>query len=203
MEPISQFHDRLRQMVAAAESSGSTAAVLVLTIDRYSGIKLNHGFDACGALLAHVAAALSRRLRPGDSMTRLLGSQFALLLPDLAQGEDVLPLAQRMLEAVKEPMPWQDSSVAATASVGIALSRDAGDSAGMLRAANSAMAQALSLGGNRFCFYRQEMNERSARIWALEARLRRVARCGREALAADRARSNTMLPLWRVITSNV
>lgn len=203
MEAISQFHDRLRQVLAAAQGKGGTTAVLVLTIDRYSGIKLNHGFEACTALLAHAAAQLSERLRGEDCMTRLLGSQFAIILPALAQGEDVLPLAEQLLDAIKLPMPWQDGSVASTASIGIALCSDAADGAGMLRAANVAMAQALSLGGNRYCFYRQEMNDRSARIWALEARLRRVARCSRGVPAVEHARSNTMLPLWRVITNNV
>lgn len=203
MEPITLFHDRLRQALAAAHSGDSKAAVLVLTIDRYSGIKLSHGFQACSALISHVAAAIARTLRPGESMARLLGSQFAVVVPGLAQEEDVLASAGRMLEAVKQPMPWHSDSVATTASIGIALASDGRDNAGVLRAANVAMAQALSLGGNRFCFYRQEMNARSARICALDAQMRRAAHCGREVAAADHARSTTMQPLWRVITSNV
>ncbi|XLZ71562.1 GGDEF domain-containing protein [Massilia sp. SR12] len=203
MEPISLFHDRLRQVLATAHSGEHTAAVLVLTIDRYSGIKISHGFQACTALIAHVASAVAATLRPGVSMARLLGSQFAVIVPLLAQEEDVLALAERMLAAVKQPMAWHNDSVASTVSIGIALASDGRDSAAVLRAANVAMAQALSLGGNRFCFYRQEMNARSARIWALDAQTRRAARRSHEAPAAEHARSTTMQPLWRAITNNV
>ncbi|MYN03679.1 diguanylate cyclase [Pseudoduganella sp. DS3] len=203
MEPIALFHDRLGQVLAAAHSSEHTAAVLVLTIDRYSGIKISHGPQACSALLSHVATALARVLQPGESMTRLLGCQFAVIIPGLAREEDVLGLAERVLEAVKRPMPWHNDNVATSASIGIALAGDGRDSAAVLRAAHVAMAQALSLGGNRFCFYRQEMNARSARIWALDALARRAARHGRDVLAADPPRSTTMQPLWRVITNNV
>lgn len=203
MEPISLFHDRLHQALASAHKGDSTAAVLVLTIDRYSGIKVSHGFQACTALISHVAAAVARTLLPGETMTRLLGSQFAVLVPGLAREEDVLAMAGRLLEAVKQPMPWHSENVATTVSIGIALASDGRDNAGVLRAANVAMAQALSLGGNRFCFYRQEMNTRSARIWALEAQMRRSTRRGREVPSVDHTRSTTMQPLWRVITNNV
>lgn len=169
------FNDRLRQAMAAAERSGRKVAVLALTLDRYRGVKASLGHDACNALLRHAASALVHCLRDGDTLARLLGNEFAVILGDLRQDEDVLPVAAKLLNAVKQPMRWQDNIVTTTASIGIALmGKDGNDAAGILRSANAAMGHALGLGGNRFRFRAPELNERASRMFALEAELRRA-----------------------------
>jgi diguanylate cyclase (GGDEF)-like protein len=169
------FNDRLRQAMVAAERAGRKVAVLALTMDRYRGVKASLGHDACNALLMHAASALESSLREGDTVARLLGNEFAVIVGDLANDEDVLPVAAKLLAAVKHPMRWQDNIVTTTASIGIALmKKDGSDASGLLRSANAAMAQALGLGGNRFRFHAPEMNDRTSRRFALEAELRRA-----------------------------
>jgi diguanylate cyclase (GGDEF)-like protein len=169
------FNDRLRQAMVAAERAGRKVAVLALTMDRYRGVKASLGHDACNALLMHAASALESSLREGDTVARLLGNEFAVIVGDLANDEDVLPVAAKLLAAVKHPMRWQDNIVTSTASIGIALMKEDGsDASGLLRSANAAMAQALGLGGNRFRFHAPEMNDRTSRRFALEAELRRA-----------------------------
>jgi len=169
------FNDRLEQALMAAGRSGRRVAVLALTMDRYRGVKASLGNGACDALLAHAASAMKSSLRAGDTVARLLGNEFAVIVADMGCDEDVLPIADKLLAAVKEPMRWQDNIVSTTASIGIALAGDAGSGAsGMLRAANSAMAQAQGHGGNRFRFVAAQMNERASRKFALEAELRRA-----------------------------
>lgn len=171
----SLFNDRLRQSVVSAERNGRRVAVLALSLDRYRGVKTSLGHDACNALLMHVATSMGDCLRDGDTMARLLGNEFAVIVPDLERDEDVLPVAAKLLNAVKLPMRWQDNIVTTTASIGIALmSKDGDDACGILRSANAAMAHAAGLGGNRFRFYAPEMNERTSRMFALEAELRRA-----------------------------
>ncbi|MCE3262438.1 MAG: hypothetical protein K0R43_1517 [Pseudoduganella sp.] len=170
-----QFNDRLRQAMVAAERNGRKVGVLAISMDRYRGVKVGLGHDACNALLMHVAMAMKECLREGDTLARLLGNEFAVIVPDMAQDEDVLQVALKLLNAVKLPMRWQDNIVNTTASIGIALmSKDGNDASGILRSANAAMAHALGLGGNRFRFYAPEMNERTSRMFAMEAELRRA-----------------------------
>jgi diguanylate cyclase (GGDEF)-like protein len=169
------FNDRLRQALMAAERSGRKVAVLALTMDRYRGIKASLGVDACNALLMHAANAMKSCLREGDTVAHLLGNEFAIILGDMAQDDDVLPVAAKLLNAIKEPMRWKNNIVSSTASIGVALmDKDGCDASSMLRSANSAMAHALGHGGNRFRFVAPEMNERVARMFALEAELRRA-----------------------------
>jgi diguanylate cyclase (GGDEF)-like protein len=169
------FNDRLRQAMVAAERNGRKVAVLALTMDRYRGVKASLGHDACNALLMHAASAMQACLREGDTVARLLGNEFAVIVADMVHDDDVLPVAAKLLNAVKAPMRWQDNIVTTTASIGIALmSKDGSDACGILRSANAAMAHALGLGGNRFRFYAPEMNERTSRMFAMEAELRRA-----------------------------
>lgn len=169
------FNDRLRQAMIAAERTGRKVAVLALTLDRYRGVKTSLGPEACDAMLVHASEAINSCLREGDTVARLLGNEFAVIVGDLASDDEVLPVAAKLLNAIKEPMRWQDIIVTSTASIGIALmGDDGGDATGLLRCANSAMAHALGHGGNRFRFVAPEMNERAARMFAVEAELRRA-----------------------------
>ncbi|WP_082591375.1 GGDEF domain-containing protein [Duganella sp. Root198D2] len=169
----SLFNDRLRQALVAAERTGRKVAVLALSMDRYRGVKASLGADACSALLMHAASAMKSCLHEGDTVAHLLGNEFAVILSDLINDDDVLPVAGKLLEAIKAPMRWQDNIVNTTASIGIALmGEDGGEPSVMLRSANSAMAHAVGHGGNRFRFVAQEMNERASRMFALEAELR-------------------------------
>jgi len=171
----SLFNDRLRQAMMAAERTGRKVAVLALTMDRYRAVKASLGHDACTALLMHAAAAMKSCLREGDTVAHLLGNEFAVILSDMVNDDDVLPVASKLLNAIKQPMRWQDNIVATTASIGIALmGKDGSDASGMLRSANSAMAHAVGHGGNRFRFVAPDMNDRASRMFALEAELRRA-----------------------------
>ncbi|WP_426161529.1 diguanylate cyclase domain-containing protein [Pseudoduganella sp. R-34] len=167
------FNDRLRQALAAAERTGRKVAVLALTMDRYRGVKASLGPEACSALLMHAASAMKSCLREGDTVAHLLGNEFAVILSDMANDDGVLPVAGKLLEAIKAPMRWKDNIVNTTASIGVALMGEGGaEPSVMLRSANSAMAHAVGHGGNRFRFVAQEMNERASRMFALEAELR-------------------------------
>jgi len=169
------FYDRMAQALVAAERSGCKVAVLALTLDRYRGVKASLGHEACDALLTHMAGLMRSCLDEGHTVAHLLGNEFAVIVGGLAKEEDVLPVAAKLLSVVKEPMRWRDTIVTTTASIGIAvMTSDGSDASTMLRTANSAMAQALGLGGNRFRFVSMEMNERVARMLALEAELRRA-----------------------------
>ncbi|WP_342118683.1 diguanylate cyclase domain-containing protein [Pseudoduganella sp. OTU4001] len=175
------FHERLN----LALQDGGPVAVVALTLDHYQGIKTSLGPEACCALLKHVTAAMCSCLREGDTLVRLLGNEFALILPGLVADDDILPLLARLLDAVKEPMQWQGRELGTTASIGIAMSGDSAEAPGLLRLANVAAAHAAGLGGNRFRFCAQEMNERAARRMAMEVELRRAINYAQLQLLCD------------------
>ncbi|WP_431478042.1 diguanylate cyclase domain-containing protein [Massilia eburnea] len=169
------FNDRLRQAVMAVGRTGRKVAVMALTMDCYRGVKSSLGHDACNALLMHAASAIKSCLGERATVAHLLRNEFAVIVPDMASDDDVLPLASKLLEAIKQPMYWQGQFLTTTASIGIALmGKDGGEAARMLQSANSAMAHALGHGGNRFRFVAHEMNDRASLMFAQEAELRRA-----------------------------
>jgi len=172
------FNQRLQQAAQDASCKGGGIAVLALSMDGYSAAKCSRGPQACEALLLHAAMAIDACLPEDTTIARVLGGEFAVLLGGLSSDDEVLPVAARLLLAVKQPLPWEGRQMLTTASIGIALlSRDGGGDGSLLRAANLAMLAAQGLGGNRFRFCSMQMNERAAR-------------------------SSTMLALWRTTNDN-
>ncbi|WP_256081833.1 EAL domain-containing protein [Massilia sp. YIM B04103] len=173
------FNDRLRQGAALAERMGRQLAVLAIGLERYRQVKDSLGHDAGNALLQHAAQQLSGQLRDGDTLARLAGDEFVVVLGDLETGEQARATAARLLRAVQAPFVWAGAAVASSASVGISLyPQDGMDAASLLCSANAAMASAQAMGSNRFRFYAPEMNERAMQLFAMESELARAIEQG-------------------------
>ncbi|UMR29277.1 EAL domain-containing protein [Massilia sp. MB5] len=173
------FNDRLRQGAALAERMGRQLAVLAIGLERYRQVKDSLGHDAGNALLQHAAQQLSAQLRDGDTLARLAGDEFVVVLGDLETGEQARATAARLLQAVQAPFVWAGAAVASSASVGISLyPQDGMDAASLLCSANAAMASAQAMGSNRFRFYAPEMNERAMQLFAMESELARAIEQG-------------------------
>ncbi|MBB3120000.1 EAL domain-containing protein [Pseudoduganella violacea] len=200
------FNDRLRQGAALAERMGRQLAVLAIGLERYRQVKDSLGHDAGNALLQHAAQQLSAELRDGDTLARLAGDEFVVVLGDLETGEQARAAAARLLRAVQAPFVWAGAAVASSASVGISLyPQDGMDAASLLCSANAAMASAQAMGGNRFRFYAPEMNERAMQLFTLESDLARAIEQGelclhyqpRVNLESGAVRSAEALVRWR------
>jgi len=115
------FHDRARQAILAAQREGESAAVLLMDLDRFKEVNDTLGHRSGDVLLQELAARLQGTLRESDTIARLSGDGFGILLPRVSGVPAVIDVAQRIHEVLKEPFVLQDLPLAVEASVGAAL----------------------------------------------------------------------------------
>jgi diguanylate cyclase (GGDEF)-like protein/PAS domain S-box-containing protein len=167
------LHDRLAQSLTQARRHDRTVGVLFVDLDRFKLVNDTLGHYAGDLLIAEVARRLTHCVRPGDTVGRISGDEFAVVLADLAHADDAALVAQKVLEALAEPYQLAGSEAYATASIGIAAFPGDGDDAeDLLRNADMAMYRAKESTRNAFCFFTAEMNLRSAERMQLNNDLR-------------------------------
>ena len=178
----SLFHDRLQQSIGAARRSGRQLALLLVNVDRLSRINDSLGHAAGDALLREVARRASEIAGPADTVARLSGDEFVLLLTGCEDTEDIIFAARRLIDAIAQPHSVGGHDVVVTGSIGISVFPRDGDAPGdLLKAADAALAHQKDAGRNGFRFFKGEMNAQALRWLALETRLRRAI--GRAELA--------------------
>jgi diguanylate cyclase (GGDEF)-like protein/PAS domain S-box-containing protein len=167
------LHDRLAQSLTQARRHDRKVGVLFVDLDRFKLVNDTLGHYAGDLLIAEVARRLARCVRPGDTVGRISGDEFGVVLADLAHVDDAALVAQKALEALAEPYHLAGSEAFATASIGIAVHPGDGDDAeDLLRNADMAMYRAKELTRNAYCFFTAEMNLRSAEKMQLNNDLR-------------------------------
>jgi diguanylate cyclase (GGDEF)-like protein len=140
------FDDRLQQAVANAERSGAAPAVLLIDLDRFKEINDTLGHAAGDALLRETAIRLVEVLRDGDTVARIGGDEFAVVLPD-APLIGIHETARRLHRAIETPVEHDGVLLGVGASIGIAVAPQHGRTvAALLRHADSAMYQAKRAG---------------------------------------------------------
>jgi diguanylate cyclase (GGDEF)-like protein len=146
--------DRLRQAVAASRRSGRKTAVLVFDLDRFKDINDGHGHPVGDRLLRELALRIRETVRATDTLARIGGDEFALVVPDLADAQLLHGMAQRLVEACRAPFALGESRLQISISVGAAFFPDHGDDLdGLLRAADTALYSAKTAGRDRLVVY--------------------------------------------------
>lgn len=159
----------LRQ--AQQRSHGRASALLFVDLDRFKLINDSLGHGAGDQVLVEVARRLARCLRPGDHLARFGGDEFVALLGDLACEADAERVAQRMLDALRQPLQLGERTLSISASIGIApLYRD-GQALDALQAADLALYRAKDAGKNQFALYCESLHATAARQLELESAL--------------------------------
>jgi predicted signal transduction protein with EAL and GGDEF domain len=145
-------------------------------------------------------------VREADLLFRMGGDEFTVLLEDVRGPEEAGAVAQRMLEALAQPVQLDHHELSVSASVGIAMyPRDGVDGERLVKSADTAMYRAKELGRNRYTFFSPDMNERVEEQMKLEAALRRALKNGefvlhfqpRVATSTGRAVGVEALLRWR------
>ena len=147
-------------------------ALLFIDLDRFKLINDTMGHHAGDAFLIEISKRLLLTVREHDLVARLGGDEFVVLLTQLQQEADAEDVADRIIDAVRQPMELQGQSLYSGASVGIAHYDASYTSAdGMLRDADAAMYQAKSLGRNRFVIFTESMRQQLLQELSLEQAL--------------------------------
>ncbi len=154
----SLFHDRLQQTILAAKREVKPFALLIMDLDRFKDINDTLGHHIGDLLLTQVAQRLRTKLRASDTVARMGGDEFAVLLP--AVDAKHAGMASRMLlQALRAPFTVEEHNLSVGASIGIALYPENGvDASVLMQRADVAMYAAKS-SGNGFSFYNPAVDQ--------------------------------------------
>jgi diguanylate cyclase (GGDEF)-like protein len=173
------FLDRLERAIAHASRNRSPVGVLYIDLDRFKEVNDSLGHDAGDELLRRTAERLGSCARHEDTVARLAGDEFAVLLPHLAAADDVLVVAERMRAALAEPVTVAGHSIRNGGSIGVAVYPEDGSSpAEVVSAADAAMYRAKETGGCDIAVYSAERHEQATTRLELESSLRQAIREG-------------------------
>ncbi len=170
------LQSRLAHAIDLAAQRKRKVATLFIDFDRFKTVNDSLGHQAGDELLQAAASRLQALVPQQDSLGRLGGDEFLLVLEDVEPGA-ILPAkqAQSILDALELPFAVAGTEVFVGASIGISLYPDDGSTASeLLRDAESAMYQAKALGRNRFCHYNESMTVNALAELELESALRRA-----------------------------
>jgi diguanylate cyclase (GGDEF)-like protein len=169
------FADRVRQACLRQARESGVLALLFLDIDNFKIVNDTLGHPFGDELLQQAARRIQGVLRQSDTVARMSGDEFAIAVPDLHEGTDAGRVARKILETLQFPYVLGEHETFASASIGIALYPEDGDTVEMLlKHADTAMYHAKSLGKNNYQFFSVELNRRARRRMELERQLRRA-----------------------------
>lgn len=169
------FTDRTAQALVTARSSRRSCALLLIDLDHFQNINDSLGHTLGDEVLKAVADRLRGLLDSELTLARLGGDEFGLLVRNCQQVVQAAALAQRMLDAFKEPFLLDGHQLFITASIGISLfPHDAQDAGQWLRNADSALFKAKSNGREGYALYTQELTAHAQHRVELATELRRA-----------------------------
>lgn len=166
------FNDRLLMGIAKAKRNDQSLAVMFIDIDHFKYINDTFGHNEGDNLLQAVAKRLKACLRAEDTLSRMGGDEFTILLQDLT-GEGTELVARKILDAMKLPFNIGEHKLYVTASIGISVYPKDGDKPmELLKNSDTAMYRAKEDGRNNLRFFRSSMQEFSVRRIQMEEDLR-------------------------------
>jgi len=170
------FLERLnRAMTRQRRNFEYRFAVLMIDLDSFKRVNDTLGHQAGDHLLQEVAKRLSACLRSMDTVARMGGDEFAVLLEDFQSNQEAIGITRRLLQAIRQPMNIQDHEIQVSASVGVVLQTGRYTSPNdLLRDADISMYRSKELGKNQFKVFSKSMYEHVVRTVQLENDLRQA-----------------------------
>ncbi|GAB7190700.1 hypothetical protein NUM3379_14070 [Kineococcus sp. NUM-3379] len=143
------LEDRLRHALSAASRSGHQVALLYCDLDDFKPVNDTGGHAAGDQVLVETAARLGSAVRPGDTVARIGGDEFAVVCPDLPDEGAAYAVAQRVVEAMRAPFEVAGWSFGVGVSIGVALAEHTSEARRVLHDADEAMYRAKRSGKGR------------------------------------------------------
>lgn len=148
------FMTLAEQILSLSKRKSSKVIISFLDLDGFKQVNDLHGHDKGDQVLKEVANRLEKQLRQSDAIARIGGDEFVIIFSDIKEVEDVIPLYERIFDALKEPFVIGETSITIGASIGAAFYPDHGDDIEMLvRHADAAMYRSKANGRNRITFF--------------------------------------------------
>jgi diguanylate cyclase (GGDEF)-like protein/PAS domain S-box-containing protein len=164
--------DRVNQAIARARRNGTRAAVMYLDLDGFKRINDSLGHAVGDKVLQSIATRLLSCVRSSDTVSRMGGDEFVVLLSEISHAADASITARKILAALTSAHIVDEANLHITASIGLSTYPDDGEDADTLfKKADAAMYQAKETGRNNYRFYTTEMNVRAIERQAIEAEL--------------------------------
>lgn len=172
--------DRLNQLFALARRHPeNNIAVMLMDLDRLKVVNDSMGREAGDHLLQMVAARLTGCIRETDTLARMNGDEFAILLSKIANAEDATSVAQKVLTIFEEPFQLNGEPIHVSLSIGISVyPTDGIDSEALLQNAAMAMYRAKLAGGVCYTLYDEDLGARANKRLAIETGLRKAIERG-------------------------
>jgi len=149
----SLFFDRLERALADARRHGNEFALLFVDLDGFKAVNDAHGHQTGDQLLQEVARRMEQCVRASDTVARMGGDEFAVILGDVDEAENATRVAQKIIASLSAPLVLEGKDCHVGASIGISLFPQDGESSeGLLTKADSAMYCAKNKGKNTYCF---------------------------------------------------
>ena len=149
--------------------------VVVIDLDRFKQVNDSVGIAVGDSILLTLARRLGRLLKPQDTLARLSGDQFSLILLSEKESERIIAFAETLRRALRAPITFNDREIFLTASIGIALADGQPNRAEeVLKDAELAMYHCKRIGGDRIEVFKPSMRARKTDRLTLESELRRA-----------------------------
>ncbi len=173
------LQDRVAHCLAQARRRQRRVALLFIDLDRFKTINDSLGHHVGDALLKEVANRLSSSLRATDTLSRLGGDEFLVVIQDLRHSQDAARVAEKLLGVLNGPFVIEGHTLNTSCSIGISVFPDDGeDLSTLMKNADTAMYHAKEQGRNNYQFFSREMMGRAMRRLTMENALRGAAQRG-------------------------
>jgi diguanylate cyclase (GGDEF)-like protein len=167
------FDESLKLALTNNRRNNNTLALLLLDLDNFKLINDNFGHDIGDVFLKKTVSTIKSCLRGNELFARLGGDEFAITLVNLESSEHAILVAQRIINAMQQPLEIASTLIHSTVSIGIALQTvDSKTSEDIFKHADIAMYRAKKWGRNQACFFEDKMQEKFHKRLQIEVELR-------------------------------
>ena len=167
------FNDRLDRALQRAVRGDYPFALLYVDLDGFKAVNDSHGHDVGDKLVQGIAQRLNQCIRRTDSVARIGGDEFTVLLERVTSTNDIVTIAQKIIDVVTEPFEINGQQVRVGSSIGIAVYPEAGsDADSLIKHADMAMYEAKAMPGSNFRFFTEKMNIEAVDQSRIEMELR-------------------------------